>query len=131
MKLTQMALNRNRAHRQARASAGALAVMGILHLVKPEPFDDLIPESLPGHARAWTIGSGVAELGVAGLLALPATRRVGARAASALYVAVFPGNVKMAWDWRDKPALAQLVSVGRLPLQLPLIKKSEFIYRNC
>ena len=59
----------------ARRMSAALAAMGVLHFVRPEPFDGLIPPFLPGSARAWTHGSGVAELAVAGLLALP----IGAR----------------------------------------------------
>ena len=65
--------------------AAALGGMGVLHLAKPEPFDQLIPPMLPGSARAWTYGSGVAELAVAGLLAVPATRRAGGAAAAALF----------------------------------------------
>ena len=59
----------------ARRMSAALAAMGVLHFVRPEPFDGLIPPFLPGSARAWTHGSGVAELAVAGLLAVPRTRR--------------------------------------------------------
>ena len=66
-----------------------LGVMGVLHFVKPEHFDRIVPRALPGSARFYTYASGVAELGVAGLLALPKTRRAGALAAIALYTAVF------------------------------------------
>ena len=58
-----------------------LGVMGVLHFVKPEHFDRIVPRALPGSARFYTYASGVAELGVAGLLALPKTRRAGALAA--------------------------------------------------
>ena len=34
---------------------------------------------------------------------------------------VFPGNLQMAWDWRNRPASERLVAYGRLPLQIPLI----------
>ena len=70
----------------ARRMSAALAAMGVLHFVRPEPFDGLIPPFLPGSARAWTHGSGVAELAVAGLLAVPRTRRAGGRAAQALFL---------------------------------------------
>lgn len=37
--------------------------MGVLHFVKPKPFDALIPTRLPGGGpRLWTFASGVAEL---------------------------------------------------------------------
>ena len=32
--------------------AGALTTMGVLHMVAPKPFDQLIPDWLPGSARA-------------------------------------------------------------------------------
>ena len=103
--------------------------MGVLHFVKPEHFDRIVPRALPGSARFYTYASGVAELGVAGLLALPKTRRAGALAAIALYTAVFPANVQMAWDWRHESAFKRVVAFGRLPLQIPLIHSAWKIYR--
>ncbi|MGO1227912.1 MAG: DoxX family protein, partial [Brachybacterium sp.] len=88
----------------ARKTAGCLATLlggaGILHLARPEPFDSIVPPALPGPARTYTYASGVAELGIAGLLAVPRTRRLGGIAAAALFVAVFPANLQMAYDWR-------------------------------
>ncbi|MFM7263611.1 MAG: hypothetical protein ACKO1X_07680 [Acidimicrobiales bacterium] len=40
-----------------------------------------------------------------------------ALAAIWLYIAVYPANLYMAWDWRDKPFSDQVVSYGRLPFQ--------------
>lgn len=120
--------------RKTHASAGlmsaALAGMGVLHFVKPRPFDSLIPRILPGPPRAYTYASGVAELATAALLAAPQTRRVGARGASLLFVAVFPANLEMARRWRHKPWQLQCISLGRLPLQALLIRASERIHRN-
>lgn len=104
--------------------------MGVLHFVKPEPFDQLIPSALPGTPRQWTYGSGVAELAVAGLLACPKTRRAGGLAAAALFVGVFPGNLQMAWDWRSRRWPWQLVSLGRLPLQGDLIRRALQVARS-
>ena len=112
---------RRRAHKSAVITGVALTGMGALHLVKPGPFERLIPEQLPGTARQWAIGSGYAELATAGLLLVPATRRAGGVVAAALFLGVWPGNVKMAWDWRHRPLEKQLISLGRLPLQIPLI----------
>lgn len=109
--------------------AGVLAGMGTLHFVAPRPFDGLIPPFLPGTARAWTIGSGVAELAVAGLLAVPRTRVAGARAAELLYLAVWPGNVWMAWRWRHRPPLLRAVGLARLPLQVPMIRRARAVAR--
>lgn len=107
--------------RSAAVLSGALATMGVLHMVAPQPFDQLIPDWLPGSARTWTYGSGVLELAVSGLIAAPATRRRGGLVAAALFVGVFPGNVQMAVDWSDRSVVEQLLAYGRLPLQVPLV----------
>jgi uncharacterized membrane protein len=105
----------------ALALAVVLGTAGVLHLVLPEPFDGLIPDRLPGSARAWTYGSGGVELATAALVATPRTRRRGGLVAAALFAAVFPGNVKMALDWSDRGLVERLVAYGRLPLQVPLV----------
>jgi uncharacterized membrane protein len=107
--------------RPAHVLAGALGVMGVLHFAVPKPFDGLIPRSLPGSRRAWTYGSGVAELTVAAAVAAPRTRRLGALAAALLFLGVFPGNIKMAIDARRAPLPQRVIAWGRLPLQWPLI----------
>ncbi|MFJ1709503.1 MauE/DoxX family redox-associated membrane protein [Kitasatospora sp. NPDC088346] len=101
--------------------AGLLLGAGVLHFVTPKPFDATVPRWLPGGPRAWTYASGVAELAIGAAVAVPRTRRVGALAAAGLFVAVFPANVKMAVDWRHRPAPYRAAAFGRLPLQLPLV----------
>lgn len=99
-----------------------LGISGVLHLVRPRTFDPIVPKPLP--ARATTYASGVAELAVATGLAVPRTRRLAGLAAAALFVAVFPANVKMARDLLDDPSSPRpmrVVSLLRLPLQLPLV----------
>lgn len=54
-------------------------------------------------------------------MAAPRTRRLGGLAAVALFLAVFPANVKMALDFRDKSPKARAIAYGRLPLQIPLV----------
>ena len=98
-----------------------ITLAGVMHFVNPEFFDDIVPPWLPPSERFWTYASGVAELIVGPLLLLGRTRRVGALAAIALFVAVYPGNLYMTWDWRDRPFSEQIVSYGRLPLQFVLI----------
>lgn len=115
---------------QARFLTALCAGMGVLHFVRPEPFDRLVPAVLPGGARAWTLGSGVAELAVAALLANPSTRRAGGVAAAGLFVGVFPGNVKMAWDWRHASPARQAVAYGRLPLQADLVARALTVARG-
>ncbi|WP_402467646.1 DoxX family protein [Isoptericola aurantiacus] len=110
-------------HLLAGSLAAALTVTGTLHFLRPRVFEGLIPKAL-GSPRAWVYGSGVAELACAAAVAVPATRRAGGLASAALFVGVFPGNVKMALDshpgarhWSRMPAVAW----GRLPLQAPLV----------
>lgn len=105
----------------AKWMAGALGAMGILHFVRPEPFDTLVPDELPGSARSYTYASGVAELAVAAGLAVPQTRRAAGWAAAALFVAVFPGNVNMVRLWWNRPLGYKLIALLRLPLQWPMI----------
>ncbi|WP_225754727.1 DoxX family protein [Actinotalea sp. Marseille-Q4924] len=100
--------------------AALLGAAGALHLVRPRPFEHLIPRRL-GSPRAWVLGSGVAELACAGALAHPATRRQGGWAAAALLVAVFPGNVTMAVRSGRGSRAYRVVAWARLPLQVPLV----------
>ena len=97
--------------------AAFLGAAGVLHFVAPSPYERLIPPFL-GNPRAWTYGSGVAELAVAAAVAVPRTRRRGALAAAGLFVAVFPANVYLAFEPGDLPRWA---AIARLPLQVPLV----------
>jgi len=106
----------------AKIVLGAFAVSGIVHLVKPQVFEPLIPRQLPAH-REIVVASGVAELICSAGLAHPRTRRWAGYASAALLVGVFPGNVKMALDARRSDNVAlRAGTVARLPLQLPLIR---------
>lgn len=105
-----------------------LGFTGTLHFVRPQHFDRLVPKSLPGTQRQWVLGSGVAELAVAALVAAPKTRRLGGRAATLLFLGVFPANLKMAWDFRTKSTKLKTISLVRLPMQAGLIAWSESIH---
>lgn len=94
---------------------------GVMHFVSPDFFNDIVPPWLPPSESFWTYLSGVAEVVIAILLLRPSSRRVGAIAAIWLYIAVYPANIYMAWDWRDKPFSEQVVSYGRLPFQFLFI----------
>lgn len=110
--------------------AGALAVTGALHFASPQGFDQIVPRRLPGSPRTWTYLSGAAELGVAAAVAVPRTRRLGGYAAAALFVAVFPANVQMAWDWRRRPLPMRLGALARLPLQVPMVRFALRVARS-
>lgn len=101
------------ARRRARLALAALFVVtGILHFAVPGPFERIMPRLLPASAaRPLVYASGVAEL-VAAFLLLK--RRQGWWVV-ALLVAIFPANVQMAIDTPN------VVTIGRLPLQLPMI----------
>lgn len=114
-----------RAHRiRAGAWAGVFGAAGVLHFVRPAIFDALVPPDLPGSQRAWTYGSGVAELAMSAALlstfARPDARPAVGVAGAALLAAVWPGNIKMAWDWRNKPMLPRAIAFARVPLQVPM-----------
>ena len=110
--------------------ATLLAAAGVGHFASPAFFDAIVPPAMPGTPRFWTYASGVAELGVAAAVAVPRTRRLGAWAAAALFVGVFPANVWMAIDWSDRSVREQLIAYGRLPLQIPLIWWAVTVARN-
>ncbi|MDZ4235808.1 MAG: hypothetical protein U1C73_19060 [Dietzia sp.] len=116
------------------AKMGAWLIgMGLLHFAAPKPFDGIVPVELPGTPRFYTYASGVAEVAVGGLLVAPKTRRVGALAAIALFVGVFPGNVNMVRLWfKDpaKPLPMRVVAIARLPLQIPMITQALKVYRE-
>lgn len=116
----------------ARASKmGAMLVgMGVLHFAAPKPFDTIVPAELPGDARFYTHASGVAEAVTGGLLLVPRTRKLGALAAVALFLAVFPANVNMCRLWKDKPLPMKIGAYARLPLQIPMILQALKIYRE-
>jgi uncharacterized membrane protein len=103
------------------ALAAFLALAGTSHFVVPRFFDGVVPGWLPGRARTWTYVSGAAEIGTAAAVAAPRTRRLGGLIAAALFVAVYPANVQMAVDWRDRPLWQRALAYGRLPLQAPLV----------
>ena len=106
--------------------AALLAGSGTLHLVAPAPYRRIVPSPLAfGHPNEIVFITGLIELGCAVAILSPRTRQTGAWATVALFVAVFPANVKMALDaglpgggW---PLAAALLAWLRLPLQVPLI----------
>ena len=117
-----------------RAPAYRLAAMllgvGTLHFVTPRPFDAIVPAELPGSPRFYTYASGVAELSTAGLLLSPRTRKVGALAAIAVLLGVYPANINMVRLWWKKPWPMRLAAIARLPLQFPMIAQAVKVYRT-
>lgn len=116
--------------RSARILARLLAGAGVAHFAVPGPFERIVPDWLPGSARTWTGVSGAVELLLAAGIAAPCTRRVSAYAAAGFFAAVFPANVKMAYDWRDRSAPLKAAVYGRLPLQVPLVLWARQVARG-
>ncbi|SLG14492.1 Membrane protein [Mycobacteroides abscessus subsp. bolletii] len=110
--------------------AAMLLGVGVVHLVAPKPFDDIVPAGLPGDARLYTYASGVAELGTGALLLTPKTRRLGGTLAALLFIAVFPANINMVRLWWDKPLALKLGAIARLPLQIPMITEALKVRRT-
>lgn len=100
------------------AMATMFGGVGVLHFVRPEGFDAIIPDALPAK-RALTYASGAVEIaGAAALVARP-TRRTG-WALVALLAAVFPANVNQAITGTPIPGMAappRWALWARLPLQ--------------
>ena len=123
---SQQIANATRASRMGAMLVGT----GVLHFAAPKPFDSIIPAELPGEPRFYTHASGVAELATGALLIAPRTRKLGALAAAALFIGVFPANVNMVRLWKDKPLPMRIGAIARLPLQIPMITQAIKIYRN-
>lgn len=119
-----------RSRRSPLLLAGLLATAGATHFARPRVFDAIVPRGLPGTPRAWTYASGAAELALAAGVALPRTRRVAALTTAAFFVGVFPANVKMAVDWRHRPAPQRAAAYGRLPVQVPLVLWARSVARG-
>lgn len=97
-------------------------VSGVLHFVKPEPYERTVPHRLPKKKELVYV-SGAAELACAAALLHPRTRRPAGLVSAALLVAIFPANVQMALDLNRKgSAPAKAIGFARLPLQIPLIR---------
>ncbi len=114
-------MNNNFWNRIAIVVAIFLGFAGVMHFASPQFFNDIVPPWLPPSREFWTYISGVVELVVAYLLFRPSLRRTGAIASVWLFIGVYPANLYMAWDWRDKAFSDQLVAYGRLPFQFLFI----------
>ncbi|HEV7625649.1 MAG TPA: hypothetical protein VGO89_04060 [Streptomyces sp.] len=119
-----------RSDRSARMLARVLAGAAVAHFAVPGPFDKIVPSWLPGRARTWTEVSGAVELLLAAGIAAPRTRRASAYAAAGYFAAVFPANVKMAYDWRHRARPLKAAAYGRLPLQIPLVLWARQVARG-
>jgi uncharacterized membrane protein len=101
---------------------------GVLHLVRPQTYEWLVPPEL-GSARAWVMATGVAEIGTAALLAVRSTRHLGGWAAAGLLTAFVPAHLHTFRVIPKKPVPLTVAAV-RLPLQVPMIGAALRIARS-
>jgi len=92
-----------------------------MHFASPSFFNDIVPPWLPFSNSFWTYASGLVEIIVGGLILRPSTRKWGGYALIALLIAVYPANLYMTWDWRNRSGGEQFISWARLPLQFVMI----------
>ena len=106
---------------RSRTLLGAFFVgAGLLHFLKPKPYEAIMPEALPAH-RELVYLSGVAELvGGAGVLS-ERTSRLAGWWLVAVMVGVFPANVNMAIEAEDFRSIPEPLLWARLPLQAGII----------
>ena len=103
------------------------AASGVLHLVKPQIFETIVPRQLPERLGLVYV-SGVAELACAAAIWHPRTRRAAGWASAALLIAIFPANIQMAVTEGKRASLGtgsrgrQVAALVRLPLQIPLVR---------
>lgn len=105
-----------------------LFVTGVAHFLFSKSLDAIVPRFLPGDPRFWVYLSGLAEIVIATMLLAPLRivlrelpiRLLGSYSALLLFVAVFPANINMAIQWRDRVMPYPLFAYARLPLQLGL-----------
>ena len=110
--------------------AGIFLASGVIHLVRPQVFEPIIPAPLRQHDTALVKSSGVAEIACAAGLLVPMTRPVAGWASAALLAGVFPANVQMCIDHgrrAQRKRTPQAIGVfagtlARLPLQWPLLR---------
>ena len=66
---------------------------GVTHFTRPDHFRGLVPSWLPARS-AVVVLSGLADIAVGVLVAVPATRRTGARATAALITTYLPAHLE-------------------------------------
>jgi uncharacterized membrane protein len=98
----------------------AFLTTGVLHFLKPEVYEAIMPRYLPAH-RELVYASGVAEIaGGAGVLHAR-TRRPAAWWLIATLVAIFPANLEMAVHAERFRRIPEPLLWARLPLLGALI----------
>ncbi len=123
-----------REDRRALGLAALIGGAGVLHFVRPELFDAIVPDWMPGSKRSVTLVSGAVEITGALLVAIPRTRRIGGWLCFLTLLGVYPANVQSALDGgladAAPPFDSALVAWLRLPLQIPLLVWARRVARE-
>lgn len=90
---------------------------GVNHFVNRRAYEEMVPPSLAGDARAVVDVSGAAEIAGGLAVLMPATRRLAGLWLIALLAAVFPANIYMARAPERFRKIPRWALFARLPLQ--------------
>lgn len=104
---------------------------GILHFAIPQPFIKIVPGFLP-YPAALVYISGVIEIILGAGLFSPATRQLSGWGLVALFIAVYPANLNMAFNHIKLAGIPDSWWVHgiRLPLQFVLIAWAYWYARS-
>jgi uncharacterized membrane protein len=100
--------------------AAFFIVAGVTHFTNRDFFIAIVPPYLPW-PEALVYISGVAEILLGTLLAIPKTSGLAAWGLIALLIAVFPANIHMAMHPELYPTTPETALLIRLPLQFVMI----------
>lgn len=103
-----------------RLLAVVFTATGSLHFLRPEMYEEIVPDYLPAH-RELVLASGAAEIAGALMVVFSRTRRIGGLWLAATLLAVLPANVHMALNPDRYASIAPALLWARLPLQALLI----------
>jgi len=120
--------------RRALGLAAFIGTAGVMHFVRPELFDAIVPSWMPGTARTTTLVSGGFELAGAVLVATKRTRKLGALVCLLTFLGVYPANIQSALDGgivdAPEPFNSAAAAWLRLPLQIPMILWARRVHRD-
>jgi uncharacterized membrane protein len=108
-----------------------MVIAGVMHFATPQPFIKIVPGALPFPAALVYI-SGIIEIALAIGLQLPATRVASAWGLIALFIAVYPANLNMAFNHIKLAGIPDTwwVHAIRLPFQFVLIAWAYWYTRD-
>lgn len=93
---------------------------GIYHFIRPVFYKKIMPHWLPYHLPLIYI-SGLAEIALGTLLFFDGARIIAAWGIIVLLIAVFPANIQMMLNYKQRNHPYTWLTILRLPLQLLLM----------